>query len=84
MQIDQRCFVLLFSHSTGQNKTHSDGRSTVVNQRNAVDLENDLLTLRERYNELAEYSNNLKFELENARKQIHERSLLERESVRYF
>jgi hypothetical protein len=50
--------------------------------RDFIQLENELLTIRERYNELAEYSNRLKYELENARKQIHERSLLERDTVR--
>lgn len=40
--------------------------------------------MRERYNELAEYSNTLKFELDNARKQIHERSLLERDTVNIY
>ncbi len=52
------------------------------NQRDVVQLENELLTIRERYNELVEYSNTLKYELENTRKQLHERSLIERDTVR--
>ncbi|CAF0914538.1 unnamed protein product [Rotaria sordida] len=47
---------------------------------NMTELENDLITLREQYNDLVEYSNTLKFELDNARKQLHEQSLLERDS----
>lgn len=38
--------------------------------------------MRERYNKLAEYANQLNFELENARKQLNERSLLGRDSVK--
>lgn len=40
------------------------------------------MTIRERYNELAEYSTTLKYELENTRKQLRERSLIERDTVR--
>ncbi|CAF3366132.1 unnamed protein product [Rotaria sp. Silwood1] len=47
---------------------------------NVIRLENELLALREQYSDLAEYSNTLKYELDSARKQLHERSLLERDS----
>ncbi|CAF2421997.1 unnamed protein product [Rotaria sp. Silwood2] len=47
---------------------------------NVIRLENEILTLREQYGDLAEYSNKLKYELDSARKQLNERSLLERDS----
>ncbi|CAF2840750.1 unnamed protein product [Rotaria sp. Silwood2] len=38
-----------------------------------IELENELLQLRERYNELIEHANTLQSELNDARKQFHER-----------
>ncbi|CAF2741372.1 unnamed protein product [Rotaria sp. Silwood2] len=42
-----------------------------------IELENELLQLRERYNELIEHANTLQSELNDARKQFHEREKLE-------
>ena len=53
----------------------------VLIQSDVIQLENELIIIRERYNELAEYSTTLKYELDNARKQLHERSLIERDTV---
>ncbi|CAF4354444.1 unnamed protein product, partial [Adineta steineri] len=41
---------------------------------NTIQLENELSLLREQYNELLQYSNTIKFELDNARKQLHEQN----------
>ncbi|CAF3970631.1 unnamed protein product, partial [Rotaria sp. Silwood1] len=38
-----------------------------------IELEFELLRLRERYNELIEHTNTLKYELNNAQKQLHEK-----------
>ncbi|CAF4709896.1 unnamed protein product [Rotaria socialis] len=50
----------------------SDERQYQDADQNVSRLENELLTLRERYDDLAEYSNTLKHELDNARRQLHE------------
>ncbi|CAF3670300.1 unnamed protein product [Adineta steineri] len=44
---------------------------------NTIQLENELSLLREQYNELLQYSNTIKFELDNARKQLHEQNTLD-------
>ncbi|UJR27852.1 hypothetical protein I4U23_009117 [Adineta vaga] len=49
-------------------------------QSHTIQLENELFTVRQQYNELLEYSNTIKFELDNARKQLHERSLYDRDT----
>ncbi|CAF1320837.1 unnamed protein product, partial [Rotaria sp. Silwood1] len=42
-----------------------------------IELEFELLRLRERYNELIEHTNTLKYELNNAQKQLHEKEKIE-------
>ncbi|CAF4624268.1 unnamed protein product [Rotaria socialis] len=46
-------------------------------KKRTVEIENELLQLRERYNELAEHSNALQSELTNTRKQLNEKEKLE-------
>ncbi|CAF1299483.1 unnamed protein product, partial [Rotaria sp. Silwood1] len=42
-----------------------------------IELEFELLRLRERYNELIEHTNTLKYELNNVQKQLHEKEKIE-------
>ncbi|CAF0939448.1 unnamed protein product [Adineta ricciae] len=65
----------LDDHDTSNLEPYHDDK-----ERRIIQLENELFTVRQQYNELLEYSNTIKFELDNARKQLHERSLYDRET----
>ncbi|CAF3322157.1 unnamed protein product [Rotaria socialis] len=58
----------------------SDERQYQDADQNVSRLENELLTLRERYDDLAEYSNTLKHELDNARRQLHEEYVITKDT----
>ncbi|UJR21839.1 hypothetical protein I4U23_024913 [Adineta vaga] len=55
-----------------QTQKNNNSSEDSVNQKKILDLEKELTTLRERYNELLEHSNTMKLDLYNARKQLHE------------
>ncbi|CAF4049433.1 unnamed protein product, partial [Rotaria magnacalcarata] len=59
----------------------SDERQYQDADQNVSRLENELLTLRERYDDLAEYSNTLKHELDNARRQLHEEYVVTKDTL---
>ncbi|CAF4107568.1 unnamed protein product, partial [Rotaria magnacalcarata] len=68
--------LLKLQHESQIIKSKTQQEESSVKKR-TMEIENELLQLRERYNELAEHSNALQSELTNARKQLNEREKLE-------
>ncbi|CAF5207596.1 unnamed protein product, partial [Rotaria magnacalcarata] len=64
--------LLKLQHESQIIKSKTQQEESSVKKR-TMEIENELLQLRERYNELAEHSNALQSELTNARKQLNER-----------
>ncbi|CAF1281174.1 unnamed protein product [Rotaria sp. Silwood1] len=66
----------LFDNSDEGIKGHMENLKLKCDNKN-IELEFELLRLRERYNELIEHTNTLKYELINAQKQLHEKEKIE-------
>ncbi|CAF4956859.1 unnamed protein product, partial [Rotaria sp. Silwood1] len=65
-------FEQTFDNSDEGIKFHMENLKLKCDNKN-IELEFELLRLRERYNELIEHTNTLKYELNNAQKQLHEK-----------
>ncbi|CAF1066703.1 unnamed protein product [Rotaria sp. Silwood1] len=69
-------FEQTFDNSDEGIKFHMENLKLKCDNKN-IQLEFELLRLRERYNELIEHTNTLKYELNNAQKQLHEKEKIE-------